>query len=390
MDYGKILKRSWHMVSRYRALWIFGIILGLVTFSWEMVLFGGLDDQNRYPWPIVITPMDGETLHDALQRTLQEELEGAEKDLANALRDLDQLFTQELGRRFVVDIMTILAVLAAAFVITLIVNKIARYVSEAALIRMVGEYEDTGEQRGVWQGLRLGLSRTAWRLFLIDLLIDIPVILAFLLLLALAFTPLLFGLRGSTPTTVIFGSLLTGGFFVAGIALAVVVSTLMSMLKRFFRQACALESLGVMASIRRGWAIVRHKPADVLVMWLIMLGLMLGWGVAIALSFLVLFPLLILFIVLGGAGGALSAYLVFLLSSLVFEGALPLLLAVVVWLPVFIVVTLAPWWCLGGLMEVFKSSAWTLTYRELRAVEDAQPAQVPAVDAASLGAAPAA
>ena len=44
----------------------------------------------------------------------------------------------------------------------------------------------------------------------------------------------------------------------------------------------------------------------------------------------------------------------------------------------------------GGLMEVFKSSAWTLTHRELWAVEDAQPAQVRAVDAASLGAAPAA
>jgi hypothetical protein len=41
-------------------------------------------------------------------------------------------------------------------------------------------------------------------------------------------------------------------------------------------------------------------------------------------------------------------------------------------------------------MEVFKSSAWTLTYRELRVVEDAQPDRVPAVDAASLGAAPAA
>jgi hypothetical protein len=39
----------------------------------------------------------------------------------------------------------LLAVLAAAFVITLIVTKIARYVSEAALIRMVGEYENTGE-----------------------------------------------------------------------------------------------------------------------------------------------------------------------------------------------------------------------------------------------------
>ena len=67
-----------------------------------------------------------------------------------------------------------------------------------------------------------------------------------------------------------------------------------------------------------------------------------------------------------------------------------MLLAVVVGLPIFIPVMLAPWWCLGGLMEVFKSSVWTLTYRGLRAVEDAQPDQVRVVDAASLGTAPAA
>jgi hypothetical protein len=28
-----------------------------------------------------------------------------------------------------------------------------------------------------------------------------------------------------------------------------------------------------------------------------------------------------------------------------------------------------PWLFLGGLMEVFKSSVWTLTYRQLRALE---------------------
>jgi hypothetical protein len=390
MDYGKVLKRSWHMVSRYRALWIFGIVLGIVTFSWEWALLSDSNGENQHARGIVITPLDGETFYDALERTVQKELDWVEQDIANALRDLDQLFTRELGRHFVFDITTILTVLAAALAITLIVNKMARYVSEAALIRMVGEYEDTGERRGVWQGLRLGLSRTAWRLFLIDLVIDIPVILAFLLLFALAFTPLVFGIRGSAPGTVVAGSLLTGGLFMAGIALAVIAGTLLSVLKRFFRQACALESLGVIASIRRGWAVVRRKPADVLVMWLIMLGIALGWAVVIALSFLVLFPLLILFIALGGVAGALPAYLVFLLSSLVFEGALPLVLAGMVWLPIFILVMLAPWWCLGGLMEVFKSSAWALTYRELRAVETAQPDQVRAVDTASLDTAPAA
>jgi hypothetical protein len=32
MDYGKVLKRSWHMVTRYRALWIFGIVLVLLPY----------------------------------------------------------------------------------------------------------------------------------------------------------------------------------------------------------------------------------------------------------------------------------------------------------------------------------------------------------------------
>jgi hypothetical protein len=92
---------------------------------------------------------------------------------------------------------------------------------------------------------------------------------------------------------------------------------------------------------------------------------------------------------LGGVVGGLSAYLVFLLSALVFEGALPVVLAILVGLPIFILVMFAPWSCIGGLMQVFESSAWTLTYRELRTAEDTQPDQVRAVDGASLGALPA-
>ena len=389
MDYGKVLKRSWHMVTRYRALWIFGIVLGMVTFSWGMVLLRGGDNQNQFPRSFTITRLDGETFWDALDRTWDREIAAAEKEISIALRELDQVFTEELGRRFVVDVVTVLAVLAAAFVFTLIVSKIARYVSEASLIRMVGDYEDTGERRRVRQGLRMGFSRTAWRFFLIDLAVNIPVLLAFLLLFALATTPLLLSLTGSQPATIIVGSLLSGGLYAVGIGLAIAGGALVSVLKRIFRQASALEDLGAIASIRRGWAVVKHKPSAVLIMWLIMLGVKIGWAVLMALSFLVLFPLLILTIVLGGVAGGLPAYLVYLLSSLVFDGALPVVLAVLVGLPIFILVMLAPWFGLGGLMEVFKSSAWTLTYRELRDLGAAQPAQVPAVDAASLGPAPA-
>jgi len=43
-----------------------------------------------------------------------------------------------------------------------------------------------------------------------------------------------------------------------------------------------------------------------------------------------------------------------------------------------------PWLFLGGLMEVFKSSVWTLTYRELRALESVEPDQLPEPDMPDL------
>ena len=55
-------------------------------------------------------------------------------------------------------------------------------------------------------------------------------------------------------------------------------------------------------------------------------------------------------------------------------------------LPIFILVVAVPWLFLGGLMEVFKSSVWTLTYRELRALESVEPEpdQLPEPDVPDL------
>ncbi|MGD8518947.1 MAG: hypothetical protein PVG54_18430 [Anaerolineae bacterium] len=69
MAYSGVLKRSWHMVTRYRALWIFGIVLGIVTFSWDMAFLGNLGDDDQVPRGIVITRLEGETFSDSLRRT---------------------------------------------------------------------------------------------------------------------------------------------------------------------------------------------------------------------------------------------------------------------------------------------------------------------------------
>jgi hypothetical protein len=248
------------------------------------------------------------------------------------------------------------------------VTTIARYVAETALIRMVDDHEKTGEQRSVREGFRMGWSRTTFRLFMIDLLIGLPVTAVFISLFLLSAAPLLLWLTQRTPMGVI-GTVSSSGLFLLVVLLSIVVGAVIAVLRRFFWRASALEELGVIESIREGLHMVRQHLKDVVVMWLIMIGVRIGWAVAMIASVIVLFPLILLLIVVGGAVGGLPALLVGGLTSLFVEGPVPWILGAVVGVPIFMLVVSAPWVFASGLMEVFKSSTWTLTYRELRALE---------------------
>ena len=352
MDYIKVLKGAWHTVWNYRALWIFGIILALTT--------GG-------SWSAARGDGDG-----GFQYNFRGE-------------DLFRFETGEMPPPEVVSILIAVGVgLLCVIVVLAIAATIARYVAETALIRMVHDYEETGEKRSVRQGFRMGWSRTAFRLFLINLLIGLPVAVAFILLFVLTFAPLLLWATESTVAGVI-GTVTTIGLFFPILFLAIVVGVVLSLLRKFFWRACALEEMGLIESIRQGFGIVRRHLKDVVVMWLIMIAVQIGWVIALIATAIVLFPAIILLIVVGGVLGGLPALLVGGLASLIFEGAVPWILAGVIGLPIFILVMAAPWIFLGGLMEVFKSSVWTLSYRELRALE---PARLPELDTSGLEAAP--
>lgn len=323
MDHVQVLKRAWHMVWRYRALWAFGFILALTagrsSNNWVQYTFGNEDFSGR------------------------------------GLR-LDRI-SPEVGR-------TLLAIgigLACLVVLLIIVGAIARYVAETALIRMVDDHEETGQKRSVRQGFRLGWSRSAFRLFLIDLLIGLPVAVAFILLSLLASAPLLLWATKSTAAGAL-GTATTIGLGLLVVLLAIVVAVILSVLKPFLRRVCVLEGLGVTESIRQGYAVVRHNLRDVGLMWLITFGLRIGWVIA-------MIPVVLLLLVVSGALGGLLALLAGGLTGLALEGAAPWVVAAVVGIPVFILMMAVPLALLGGLFETYLSSTWTLTYRELRAKE---------------------
>jgi hypothetical protein len=374
MNHTKVLKRAWHTVWNYRALWIFGIILALVTFSWET---GGLFERDD-DWEergVVVTRLPGETFSEALRRTMRQEV-----DEAN--RELSELFARELGIGVKADVLTIVAVLTGIAAIAYVVAKIARYVSETALIRMVGEYQETGERLGVRQGLRLGWSRRAWGLFLIDLLVNALAVLAGVLLFALIFAPLPLWVNGSEGVIFTF-ALLTGGLFFVAIVVVIVAATAASVMKRLARQACALEGLGVTEATRRGWWVLRQHLKDAGLMWLITFGLRLGWSVAMV-------PVVLLLLGAGLLIGGLPALAAGGLAGLIATADTPVFVALAFGVPIFLLVLISPLVSLGGLREVFVSSLWTLTYRELHGLESVEPEPLPAVDASGLEAAPAA
>ena len=390
MEYQSILKRSWDMVWRYRALWLFGAILALTTVNG---VYGLLDpgwEDNGERIPITLSEratvyIPGEGLGIDLTDPDWRELGISDADL----RELRAFFAGELVAdeivRGVWSILIALGVIAAG---TAILGLVARYVSEAALIRMVHEGEETGEKAGILRGLRLGFSRSAWRLFAIDLVIRLPLLVLFLLGLGLALLPLLLWAVGSTVAGVTGIALSAGGFFLLTV-LSLIVGAIVSPFVQIMRRACAVEGLGVMASIGRGFGMVRRHGKEVLVIWVIWMGTRLSWMVAGIPVVIVISPLLLLSLVAGSVAGAVPALLVGGLLTPVLAGPFPWIVGALAGLPLFFLVLLVPVFFFAGLVEIFKSSTWTLAYRDLCALERTVNEKVPASPGASLKAAPA-
>lgn len=334
MDHLKVLKRAGEITWNYRALWIFGIIVALLA--------GGVRGGGGGP-----------------QYSL-----GAED-----LRWQRELTPAEIPPEWGRTLIAAGVALACAIVFLVIASTVLRYVAETALLRMVDDHEETGEKRGVRQGFRLGWSRTALRLFLLDLLTMLAVGIPFIVLFVLAFAPLLLWITENVALGVI-GTVAAIGMFFLVVLLAIVVGTVIPLLMYFFRRACALEGLGVGDALREGYGVVRRHLKDVVIMALLMLGVRIAWS-------LVMLPVVFLLLFLAVLLGGLPALMVAGLTSLFLEGAAPWILAGVLGVPIFILVVAVPGLLLGGLMEVFRSSTWTLTYRELRALEGMGPEPEP-------------
>lgn len=342
MNHINILKRALNITVNYRALWIFGMLLALTTGS------GNGGNGN----------MGGSS--------------GNNGDNFNGTNPLNFNNLPDPSPEVVRMWFGIAIGLACLVLVLIVVGTIARYVSETALIRMVNEQENSGEQLTIREGFRLGWSAASWKMFLMDLLTSLGFLVAFLVALAIAGLPFLVWLTENTPLQVI-GSIIGGGLLLLVIFAAILAGLALTLVIYFARRACALENLGVRDSLRRGYEIVKGRLGDVFMMGVIMFGIGLVWA-------LVVIPVILAIVVVAALIAGLPALLAGSIAGFFTTGHTPWIVAAIVGGPIFLLLVILPSTLIGGWQNVFSSSTWTLTYREALALEQIKTDVEPAVE----------
>ena len=362
MDPVKILRRAWYILWNYRALWVFGLILALAAGS-----SAGRGNNSRYEQSngqnTQVTPQSIQEAFHQMQTEIQ------------------KLFQQGIPAAHITgkEITTFLWVIGGFVLILMIVGivmAVARYVSETAVIRMVNEYESTNEKMTVRQGLRIGWSNTSWRLFLINLIVNLPAIALTLVLLIVGISIFLSVVNGHTNFTA-FSIVSTIVLAFLSIFVVVILTILLHLLRNFFWRICVLENAGVRESMQRGSAMVLENWKNVGLMWLVMIGLGIVWAVVSIILVIVTIPVVIVTAILAALVVALPFLLFVGIFSTFLGGYLPWIAAGLFVAPLFFPLAFSPWVLLGSWQSVYTSTVWTLTYREIKTLPAITPPAEP-------------
>ena len=367
LDIKEILKRSWHVLWSYRMLWVFGFILALATGGNN---FGrtsnfSLNDGQRNPPSSTQAPDGWEGLQGD---TFREKMNDALRQMRTVIEKLQEQYPVEFRMGIAAAITLFVVILLLS-----ILMAILRYVAETAAIRMVDEYEQSGVKVGFRQGWKYGWSRDAWRGFLANFVVHLPV-LVLLVVLGLVgwwiFSAFMGGVEANIISSIIAGSSLAFLF----IFITVILMVVLYVLRDFAWRMIVLEGAGSLQALRMAMALVRRQWKNAGLMWLVMIGLKFAWGIA----FIILIIPLLIASIFTGVGGLLAVIVPSLLTAgvaslLSAPDYWPWIFAAIIGLPLFLVVTFSPLLLVGGWGQIYQSSVWTLTYRELKALETVAP-----------------
>jgi len=347
MDYGKVIKRSLEVTWRNKALWLFGLLLAL--FGGANAARGGGGSGGSLPPGMSGL---GEGFGGGFGGVPWETIPFAKPWMRGVPP------WQSMGIDWgavAAAVAAVVAVLAVVGLVMAIIRLIVRWLSQGALIGMVDEIETSGDTT-VGAGFRIGWKHLL-KLFAINLLISIGMAIVVMVFL---FAIFVIGAILAIPAVacfaagdaliavgVIFAVILGLVWLLLLIAGSIVLGAFGTLVREYALRACVLDGQGVLDAIGAALRTLNEKRVESGLTWLLLgviefvLGLVLVPGVLVG-----LLAASSLGVAAWGATRAVWGVLVAVLPVLFVMGLVGLFL--------------------GALYLVFESTAWTLTYREVR------------------------
>lgn len=319
MDHIGILERALQTTARHRALWVLGFLWALVGGCGGTSAPNGSGGGENISWKADNGTLSLEDLH-LFGRTLQ-----------------------------LADILAIVLAVLAAVVILAIISMVIKYALQAGILRSLDRLHGAGAVPSVRRAWHEGWNRRTWRLWLQNLIVDLPLAIIVITTLVIVAAPailLLFGPKEFVPLVVV----MVVGLFILWLVAVIAIAAIVGVLKQLWWRAAVVGDHGFLPAIRVGWRLARRNASDVAIMWLLMVGAGIAW-------FAVVLILIALFAVLTGGVAVLPAYLMFQSGREV--------LAVVYGLGAGFLTFVVPLIFAGGLYLIFEASVWAQVYQEL-------------------------
>lgn len=355
INYGNILKRAWNVIWNYRTLWIFGLLLAATIAGGASGAGSGrgtaynATDQDHYHYSTPVLPQDAPQ---------------PMKDFADWFQlNVEPLITHPMDH--INTFITIGLVLLGLILFASLIAAFVRYPSETAVMRMVDNNENSGTKVNFKTGWKLGWNKRAFRLWLIDLLLAIPILLS-LLVLAGGVMLIVLNVTSHGESVGTVGLVIGIILLVIGIFTLVVLGLLIELVRKFNSRATTIDNLSVKESFRYGWAMFKKNWQPIIVMGLIMFGIGIGFGLVSVVISILLIPAYLVMVIPAILVAFLPALLGFGITSIFVSSPVNWMIGLLVGLPFFGLIVALPILFFQGLYEVFRSTVWTLTYRELK------------------------
>ena len=348
MDHIKVIKRAFQITWKYRTLWLVGLLLVLVGGGVASVPSSPPSNPGRG------ADSDGSGSYGDW---------GYHRDFDNFDEAWEAIGPWIVGAGAIIAAVVVVAMLFG------VVRVALRYVTRGSLIRMVDRYEETGEEVKFGAAFRLGWNRSAWRMLLISLILKLPVVLFGF---ALTIPPIglaIWSFVGGTGPRIVLGIVLLLLIIPASLLTAVLSAVVRPFIQVAYRE-CTLNDLGAWDSVKAAFGLVRQNVGPVALQWLLLVGLGIAWQIA-------LFPVNLVLFFLGLMVAGIPATILGGLGALLTSWGPGVAVGVLTFVPVFLVVVVLPNVLFNTLATVFHSTVWTLTYREVQAID----AEVEAIDA---------